>query len=199
MGEALVKFEISFADIGNCDDVNVPGMFCGRAVITDAFLDALSPVLTAAAFCTDNPAYCLNTAKDTFEPTPGSTRFSVVRTGAADLDLLSARGLNMSSLFGVYTAGTSSTATSSSDPYNLPRVLNLQNTFLGDADGAYEKFVDGGADSLARAWYPTGGGNLTIKASGDLIGNIMTLPVSGGGRPNSADSGYNSAAVGNWL
>lgn len=149
-------------------------MFCGRAVITDAFLDALSPGLTAAAFCTDNPAYCLNTAKDTFEPTPGSTRFSVVRTGAADLDLLSARGLNMSSLFGVYTAGTSSTTTSTSDPYNLPRVLNLQNTFLGDADR-----LEGRDPKLPLLLAPSANGKLEFLASDSIYaGGFMVARSS---------------------
>ncbi|MBR1220900.1 filamentous hemagglutinin family protein [Bradyrhizobium sp. U87765 SZCCT0131] len=179
-------------------EAGIPGVVAG-AVITDKFFRDLGLDLTAAGYCTDTPSHCLNTAKDTFEPTAGSTRFSVARTGAADFELLAARNLNMSSLFGVYTAGTSSTPTSAGDPYNLPRARNAQGKVLGDADGAYEKFVDGGAASLARAWYPTGGGNLTIRAGGNLTGDLMTLPVSGGGRPNASDSGYNSAAVGNWL
>ena len=37
----------------------------------------------------------------------GSTRFSVIRTGAADLELLAGGNLSMDSLFGVYTAGSS--------------------------------------------------------------------------------------------
>ncbi|WP_415914844.1 filamentous haemagglutinin family protein [Rhodopseudomonas palustris] len=178
----------------------IPGIVVG-AVITDKFLDSLIPGLTVDSLCAGTPSYCLNTAKDTFDLLPGSTRFSVVRTGAADLDLLSARNLQMNSLFGVYTAGTSSTTTSGSDPYNLPRAKTASGTVLGDANHGYDKFVDGGADSLARAWYPTGGGNLTIKAGGDLTGNLMTPPVytSGVGRPNPKDVGYNSASIGNWL
>ncbi|MGO4712506.1 filamentous hemagglutinin family protein [Bradyrhizobium sp. 2TAF24] len=179
-------------------DAGIPGVVAG-AVITDKFFKDLGLDQTAAGYCADTPSHCLNTAKDTFEPTAGSTRFSVVRTGAADLDLLAARNLNMSSLFGVYTAGTSSAPTGAGDLYNLPRAPNANGKILSDADGAYEKFVDGGAASLARAWYPTGGGNLTVRAGGNLTGDIMTLPVSGGGRPNPSDSGYNSAAVGNWL
>ncbi|WP_322516790.1 filamentous hemagglutinin family protein [Rhodopseudomonas palustris] len=178
----------------------IPGIVAGT-LITDQFLDSLIPGLTVDSLCAGTPSYCLNTAKDTFDLLPGSTRFSVVRTGAADLDLLSARSLQMNSLFGVYTAGTSSTTTSASDPYNLPRAKTASGTVLGDANKGYDKFVDGGTDSLARAWYPTGGGNLTIKAGGDLTGNLMTLPVytGGVGRPNPTDVGYNSASIGNWL
>ncbi len=93
------------------------------------------------------------------------------------------------------------TTSNASDPYNLPRARKASGTVLGDLNRGYEKFVDGGADSLARAWYPTGGGNLTIKAGGDLTGNLMTLPVytNGPNRPNTQDIGYNSAAISNWL
>uniref|UniRef100_Q07N99 Filamentous haemagglutinin family outer membrane protein n=1 Tax=Rhodopseudomonas palustris (strain BisA53) TaxID=316055 RepID=Q07N99_RHOP5 len=151
--------------------------------------------------CVTSPQFCVAVGVIAMQPTPGSTRFSVLRTGAADLDLLSAGNLRMNSLYGVYTAGTSSTPTSSSDPYNLPRAKTASGTVLSDANKGYEKFVDGKPDSLARAWYPTGGGNLTIKAGGDLTGNLMTLPVylGGIGRPNKADVGYNSASIGNWL
>jgi hypothetical protein len=173
-----------------------PADFVGRP-ITDPDLVAL----LGSTICSDDALACGLSANPTFDFLPGSTRFSVVRTGAADLDLLSAGNLQMNSLYGVYTAGTSSTPTSTSDPYNLPRARTASGTVLGDLNKGYEKFVDGGTDSLARAWYPTGGGNLTIKAGGDVTGNLMTLPVftSGVGRPNARDIGYNSASIGNWL
>ncbi|UZE52423.1 filamentous hemagglutinin family protein [Rhodopseudomonas sp. P2A-2r] len=173
-----------------------PADFVGRP-ITDPDLVKL----LGSTICSDDALACGLSANPTFDFLPGSTRFSVVRTGAADLDLLSAGNLQMNSLYGVYTAGSSSTPTSTSDPYNLPRAKTASGTVLGDLNKGYEKLVDGGTDSLARAWYPTGGGNLTIKAAGDLTGNLMTLPVftSGVGRPNARDIGYNSAPIGNWL
>ena len=152
-----------------------------------------------ATMCADFPDYCLALGPPSYLPTPGSTRFSVVRTGAADMDLLAARDLRMDTLYGVYTAGVSSSTTSASDPYNLPRVRNSNGTVLNDAGGAYEKFVNGGADSLARAWYPTDGGNLTVKAGGNISGNEMAVAASGYKRPNTKDGGYNSASAGNWL
>jgi filamentous hemagglutinin family protein len=170
-----------------------PADYVGKPVDYDFF---------GTTICSDDPMVCELSANPTFDYLPGSTRFSVVRTGAADLDLIASGNVQMGTLYGVYTAGTSSTTTNNSgDPYNLPRARTASGTVLGDLNKGYEKFVDGGADSLARAWYPTGGGNLIIKAGGDLTGNLMTLPVytNGVGRPNAKDIGYNSAAIGNWL
>jgi len=155
--------------------------------------------LNYPGLCDDVPSYC-DLSKVTYTPTPGSVRFSVLRTGAADLDLLAAGNLRMDSLFGVYTAGSSSQATRANDPYNLPRAVGPNGTVLNDASGAYEKFVNGGAENLARAWYPASGGNLTLKVGGDLTGD-MTLEIdgSGYGRPNPNDKGTNSGEIGNWL
>ncbi|WP_369646612.1 filamentous haemagglutinin family protein [Variovorax sp. V118] len=149
--------------------------------------------------CVDLPSYCVIAAPE-YSYLPGSTRFSVVRTGAADLDLLAAGNLRMDSLFGVYTAGASSQATRAGDPYNLPRAVGAKGTVLNDASGGYEKFVDGGTQNLARAWYPASGGNLTLQAGGDLTGDMtLTAGGSGYGRPNPADKGFSSGAIGNWL
>ncbi|UKI05516.1 MULTISPECIES: filamentous haemagglutinin family protein [Variovorax] len=151
-------------------------------------------------FCMGTPTYCVSANKPEYAPTPASVRFSVVRTGTADLDLRAAGNLRMDSLFGVYTAGASSQATRPGDPYNLPRAVGPNGTVLNDVDGGYEKFVDGGAQSLARAWYPASGGNLTLKVGGDLSGDIMlTRSGSGAGRPNPDDKGFDSSAIGNWL
>jgi len=149
--------------------------------------------------CSDNPSFC--GTDPTIPPTysAGSTRFSVVRTGTADMDLLAAGDFRMDTLYGVYTAGTSSSATSAGDPYNLPRARNSNGTVLNDPDGFNEKFVNGSADNLARAWYPTDGGNLTVKAGGNISGNQMSPAGTTYGRPIANDNGVDTAAVGNWL
>ncbi|WP_332763281.1 filamentous hemagglutinin family protein [Pseudomonas koreensis] len=122
--------------------------------------------------------------------------FSVLRTGTGDLDLMAAGNLSMDSPFGVYTAGTQS---ANIDPlYNQPRGhLSDSNSVLGSAGADYEKWVNGGTDSLYQAWYPQLGGNLTINAggsvSGDSVGTKATS-LNGGFREQMA-----SAAVGNWL
>lgn len=151
------------------------------------------------ALCTDLPSYCQSLDVPEYALTPSSALFSVVRTGAADMALLSAGDLRMSSLFGVYTAGTSSSPTGADDPYNLPRPRLASGKVLVDPVGGIEKFVDGGPDNLARAWYPTGGGNLTITTGGDFSGEILTRSVYGIQRPDPVDSGYDSETVGNWL
>ncbi|TFY88755.1 filamentous hemagglutinin N-terminal domain-containing protein [Pseudomonas kairouanensis] len=66
----------------------------------------------------------------------GSTRFSVIRTGAADLELLAGGDLSMESLFGVYTAGSSAAVTP------------------GSPTGAW--YPEGGGNLLVKV-----GGNLT--------------------------------------
>ena len=171
--------------------------------VTIVLGDPIDPTLLGipdvATVCSSYPDYCMGVGTPTYIPTPASTRFSVVRTGIGDMDLLAAKDFRMDTLYGVYTAGVSSAATSASDPYNLPRVGNSNGTVLNDASGAYEKFVNGGPNSLARAWYPTEGGNLTVRVGGSISGNQMAAADSGYQRPNPDDTGYDTAAVGNWL
>ncbi|EJM00069.1 filamentous hemagglutinin family N-terminal domain containing protein [Pseudomonas sp. GM102] len=163
--------------------------------------DPVDPGLVGdvAVFCADTPTYCMASGKVDYELKPGSSRFSVIRTGTGDLELLSGGNLRMDSLFGVYTAGTSASPTFPGDPYNQPKALGANGTVLNDENGSYEKLVNGGADSVYRAWYPDGGGNLTLKVGGDLTGNATTAVTSNFGRPNPTDWGHDSINVGNWL
>ncbi|WP_085603131.1 MULTISPECIES: filamentous haemagglutinin family protein [unclassified Pseudomonas] len=122
--------------------------------------------------------------------------FSVLRTGTGDLDLIAAGNLSMDSPFGVYTAGTQS---ANVDPlYNQPRGhLSDNNSVLGSTGVDYEKWVNGGTDSLYQAWYPQLGGNLTVNAGGSISGDSVghkEQTTSGGFRDQIA-----SVAVGNWL
>ncbi|KHA70340.1 hemagglutinin [Pseudomonas chlororaphis] len=125
-----------------------------------------------------------------------SQMFSVLRTGTGDLDLIAAGNLSMDSPFGVYTAGTQS---ANVDPlYNQKRGhLSDSDSVLGTAGADYEKWVNGGADSLYQAWYPQLGGNLTINAGGSVSADSVgkkALSSGGGFREQIA-----SASVGNWL
>ncbi|OPG73402.1 hemagglutinin [Pseudomonas ogarae] len=147
--------------------------------------------------CIDDPSRCEEDGPPGYKP--GSQRWSVIRTGTADLELLSAGDLKMDSLYGVYTAGSSASATYAGDPYNQPKALGAGGTVLNDATGENEQFVDGGINSVYRAWYPDSGGNLTLKVGGDLIGNAMDVSSSNYGRPNPFDTGYDTVNVGNWL
>ena len=124
--------------------------------------------------------------------------FSVLRTGTGDLDLISGGDFTMTSPFGVYTAGTQSARAGAA--YNLPRAKGEDGTLLGADWTAFTPFIDGGAQSLYRAWYPEHGGNVLLRAQGDVKGDLIG---SSSGRRKDA-LGYlrvhnDSSAVGNWL
>jgi len=148
--------------------------------------------------CEENPSWC-GTSSPSYNYKPSSLRYSVLRTGTGDLDLVSGGDLRMDSLYGVYTAGMSSVPTSSGDPFNLPRSRNADGTVLANPDGAHERLVDGGADSIYRAWYPDQGGNLLLKVAGDLSGSLIDAASASNQRPVSKDGMADSVAVGNWL
>jgi len=155
--------------------------------------DPLDPeALGYPTICDDFPTWCAASSDDyALEAEPYASRFSVLRTGTGDLDLFAAGNLRMDSPFGVYTAGTASIVDAR---YNLPRARDGGSVLRDPALGGYEQWVDGGEQSLYSAWYPTQGGNLTLAVGGDLSGDI--LGRLSGAVPNT---GYDSAAVGNWL
>ena len=161
--------------------------------------DLLDPVaLGMPTLCEEYPTWC-GTSNPTFDYKASSLRHSVLRTGTGDLDLVSGGDLRVDSLYGVYTAGMSSTATAAGDPYNLPRSRNADGKVLANPDGAHERLVDGGADSIYRAWYPDQGGNLLLQVAGDLSGSLIDAATASNLRPVSKDGLGDSVAVGNWL
>ncbi|WP_460108352.1 filamentous haemagglutinin family protein [Pseudomonas sp. H1_F01] len=153
--------------------------------------------LAYPGMCDDTPSFCKAVGQTEYKA--GSQRWSVIRTAAADLELLSAGDLKMDSLYGVYTAGSSASQTYAKDPYNQPKARGAGGKVLNDALGENEQFVDGGTNSLYRAWYPDFGGNLTLKVGGNLTGNSLDVSSTNLGRPNGGDVGYDTVNVGNWL
>ncbi|MCC8962943.1 filamentous hemagglutinin family protein [Bradyrhizobium sp. Pear76] len=139
--------------------------------------------------CSILPDYCVwnaggLTAQTQF-PVP-----SVVRTGTGDLELLSSSDLKVRTSFGIYTAGTPSSAILAADgsnPYDLPRGRPMNAPVLGNNGASYEGLVNGGASSVYHAWYPEGGGNLLVSAQGNLTG-ISNNPM-----------GVQDGNPGNWL
>ncbi|NMG33633.1 filamentous hemagglutinin N-terminal domain-containing protein [Azoarcus sp. TTM-91] len=129
---------------------------------------------------------------------------SVVRTGTGDLRVISASSIATSSLFGIYTAGTQSAslaAAGSPDPYNQPRSL-YAGSVLGEFGSPFESLVDGGSDSLYQAWYPEAGGNLLLRAGGDITGDTLgrALPTARSEALGNRTAQLNgTAAIGNWL
>ncbi|MBV4476864.1 filamentous hemagglutinin family protein [Pseudomonas botevensis] len=163
---------------------NILGMTPGTPIIDDDLF-----------WCDIDPNSCTPN-KGGITVTTHSQMFSVLRTGTGDLDLLAAGNLSMDSPFGVYTAGTQSRDV---DPqYNLPRGrLSDDGSVLGSQGGDYEKWVNGGSDSLYQAWYPELGGNLTINAGGSVSGDLE------GRRGVNSQAALReqvaSVSVGNWL
>ncbi|MDO8042903.1 filamentous haemagglutinin family protein [Janthinobacterium sp. SUN137] len=128
--------------------------------------------------------------------------FSVLRTGTGDLDLLAAGDFDMRSLYGVYTAGTQSASplVDGKDLFNLPRGLNAKGQLLGALGDKLTRFVDGGSESLYRAWYPEHGGNLLLRAQGDVKGD--TLGTSTQRREDAIgflNAQQDTSDIGSWL
>lgn len=128
----------------------------------------------------------------------GSPAWSVLRTGAGDLNLLAAGNVDMRSGFGVYTAGTPTSFGDDRDaafnPGRAPAPGRSQLLGPVQAGGAYDAAL-----AAYQAWYPDAGGNLRVAAGGDIRGDVWAERAFLGqtGSPDAADSG--SAAVGNWL
>ncbi|MGA4636023.1 filamentous hemagglutinin family protein [Pseudomonas solani] len=136
-----------------------------------------------------------------YEYALGTSRFSVLRVGAGDLDLISAGDFSMQSLYGIYTAGTSSLGLTESAAFNQARGFTqlpsgmVDTTVLGKNGGSYEALVDGGSNSLYRAWYPDHGGNLLLSVGGDLTGDILGSKLMGSGGLDQPESSSTSS----WL
>ncbi|WP_353192518.1 filamentous haemagglutinin family protein [Pandoraea pnomenusa] len=126
--------------------------------------------------------------------------FSVVRTGTGDLDMLAAGNFTMNSLYGVYTAGTQSKDVTAA--YNLARSQIKGGAILGTGGGDFERYVDGKSQSLYSAWYPEHGGNLFVRAQGDIRGDATGARDNRFARATSFGvprTLVDSSNVGNWL
>jgi filamentous hemagglutinin family protein len=130
--------------------------------------------------------------------------FSVIRTGTGDLDLLSGGSITESSLYGIYTAGTQSPAVGGTISGGVDTLDQGRNVFdlargetggtvLGPNGGVYESLVD--PSSEYAAYYPQGGGNLTLVAQGNITGDIH----GGASVPNTGDTARESGAVDDFL
>ncbi|WP_254999217.1 filamentous hemagglutinin family protein [Pseudomonas sp. S12(2018)] len=146
--------------------------------------------------CDEFPTWCVMTAPGNTEHDTvpgGASRYSVLRTGTGDLDLIAAGNLDMTTLFGVYTAGT---ATPVPAAYQLARGQANDGQVLPEFLGGYEALVDGGAQSLYQAWYPEQGGNLLLTVGGNLTGNSLSREY---GSLTRLAYQLPTAQVGNWL
>jgi len=117
---------------------------------------------------------------------PSNRMFSVIRTGTGDLDLVAGGSLAQRSPYGVYTAGTQSQGVTAA--FDQPRGASRDGLVLGKEGADYESLVSGDSRT-SHAWYPTGGGNLLLRAGGDLTGDLWqgigySEEVRDGQKPN---------------
>ena len=125
--------------------------------------------------------------------------FSVVRTGTGDLDVLAGGSVIEHSLFGIYTAGTRSpnvgrtisggvdTLDQGRNEFDLVRGV-VEGSVLGPNGGVYESLVN--KASTYAAYYPHGGGNVLLRAQGDVIGDIYEAGSGDGATQTDAVPNY---------
>ncbi len=124
---------------------------------------------------------------DVIAKIPSNRMFSVIRTGTGDLDLVAGGSLAQRSPYGVYTAGTQSQGVTAA--FDQPRGASRDGLVLGKEGADYESLVSGDRRT-SHAWYPTGGGNLLLRAGGDLTGDLWQAigyseEVRDGQKPNA--------------
>lgn len=149
-----------------------------------------TPVAPADLFyCDIVPAWCVLTREEErVVASPYAAGFSVVRTGTGDLTLHAAADIRMESPFGVYTAGRPTTLGAADAEFDRPRGMLPDGSAMGPHSEDYVASL-----GAWRAWYPDHGGNLTLRAGGNLLGDVWA--------PNYGSSPQRtpSASVGNWL
>ncbi len=124
--------------------------------------------------------------------------FSVLRTGTGSLSLVSGGDITEASLFGVYTAGTQSRGVSA--VYAQPRptidgtVLGAAGDLVGPNGATYNAAVQS-----YQAYYPTGGGDLTLQAHGDIIGDTYQPSSGGFATLQGGRVSLESSATSSWL
>ncbi len=130
--------------------------------------------------------------------------FSVIRTGTGDLNLVAGGNFDQSSLYGIYTAGSQTSADSvgtNTDGFNSGR-------FAYGTDGGilpvnFNNFPTQDIATLNniiattyQAYYPAGGGDVLVAAQGNVTGDVLG---TGTGSNVSLTAGPPSDSVGNWL
>ncbi|VFR77593.1 Filamentous haemagglutinin family outer membrane protein associated with VreARI signalling system [plant metagenome] len=142
--------------------------------------------------CQNMPGVCVEEEAPEAAPYPLYSGVSVLRTGTGDLDVIAAASIQMHSPYGVYTAGTQASDVAAG--YLQPRGTQGDGSVLGAAGTDYEAFVASG--STYQAWYPEQGGNVMVRAGGDILGDsvgLRSLPWAGERSQRPSNS------VGNWL
>ncbi|RYD23498.1 MAG: filamentous hemagglutinin N-terminal domain-containing protein [Verrucomicrobiaceae bacterium] len=109
-----------------------------------------------------------------------ANRFQVIRTGSGDIDINTARDIQLLNQFAtIYTAGTAVADPTLGDLFKFPNITTVNSAALGSMQQEY------------AVQYSSGGGNVTLNAGG----NIERLTLVGG--QLVADSQYQMPT--NWL
>ncbi|HTZ72218.1 MAG TPA: filamentous hemagglutinin family protein [Acetobacteraceae bacterium] len=180
---------------------------------------ALAPSPTAidqapGSLLIDDQHYLNYTAKDASSGNyaDAATAFSVIRTGTGDLSLVAGGGIDQSSLYGIYTAGTQDPLGNGQDAqFNSARqALGPQND---SCDGGYCLLMalsssgSKGTEtalgvelsnliySTYQAYYPTDGGDVLVSAQGDMTSDVFANNNPGA----SENDAVASDSVGDWL
>ncbi len=133
------------------------------------------------------------TADNAGNSTGGATpSFSVIRTGTGGITLASGGSFAQDSLFGVYTAGAATVVPAAYQPVRATDTRG-DGTVLGRSTGApnradYNQFITASAFN-----YPDGGGDLTLRAQGDITGATFSVVRVGNNVPSPG------GVIGNWL
>ncbi|WP_435438714.1 filamentous haemagglutinin family protein [Variovorax sp. RB2P76] len=133
---------------------------------------------------------CIDYGSATNVLTAHGQSLSVVRTGTGDLDLIASGDVDVRSLYGIYTAGTQSAGVD-------PRFDQARGTapgatsVLGTGGAGYESLVTGDG-RVYHAWFPEAGGNLSVRAGGEITGDMLASRLNDPAQQSSV-------LVGNWL
>jgi len=124
------------------------------------------------------------------------TAFSVIRTGTGNLSLVAGGNTDVSSLYGIYTAGTQDPLGGGADAqFNAARQdLGSKQGQLLPLSGAAGAEVNTLISSTYQAYYPNDGGDVLVAAQGNITSDIFAGDANPGGIGASP-----SDAVGNWL
>ena len=127
--------------------------------------------------------------------------FSVIRTGTGELNLAAGGNFDQSSLYGIYTAGTQdylpggavpSATDSANAPFDSARQDAPGKTTILEGSLTANRLISASpSDAGYQAYYPSGGGNVSLTVQGTATGDLV-----GGGLASISTS---SDDVGNWL
>lgn len=156
-------------------------------------------------YCEGDPSLCtlIDTAKTELAAVHArQPNLSVLRTGTGDLELSARQNVTMRSPYGIYTAGTNTLLGGDQDAAFQQTLAQTEiKHLLNSTDSHYESRVEQAHqyDSLRNPsqpnWYPDHGGNLLLRAGGNLSGDSWGVPAS----LYNAQTNTNSSDVANWL